>query len=100
MRGVVSCRVEGSSCLFFNRCNDPSSDSDALLPKRRLPGNKSLGLDPTLGEVGGVGIEAISCDVTLPWLAVSEGKTAPPNCEKSALLSKDRGREGKLRSLK
>ena len=71
----MSCRVEGSGCLFISRCNDPSSDSVALLPKRRLPGNKSLGL-----EVGGVGIEAISCDVTLPWLAVSEGKTAPPNC--------------------
>jgi len=100
----VSCRVEGSGCLFISRCNDPSSDSVALLPKRRLPGNKILDLDPAVGEVVGVGIEAISCDDTLPWLAASEEKTALPNWasnfERSALLSKDRGREGKLRSLK
>ena len=94
----MSCRVEGSGCcLFISRCNDPSSDSVALLPKRRLPGNKSLDLDPAVGKVGGVGIEAISCDDTLPWLGASEEKTALPNW---ALLSKDRGREGKLRSLK
>ena len=94
--------------MIFADCDTRSPNSGALLPKRRLFGNKILDLNPADEDVVSVGVDVgpVACgrDINLFWLGCSEGATAPPNWasnfEKSGLLSKERGREGKLRSLK